>query len=415
MGRLLGRAQSKPDNELTRKNEIVAEIKKEHPSIGPVALQLEVVKRMAKHESDNNHQNGSTVATAANTKEDFAPQRILFKRNKPKNRQRQKSSETTTSLTQSINKSFIDFLSSSTNSHNTVKTSNVVGEGTAVIPGRRTSTHAQGEDDAYVHMAAQQMRDMELSDSEEEDDEAGGSGSSNRRSSAGSSSLREKMRKRFSSKAKRHRRTSSANSSISTNSAQDNNSSDNDSTKPLHKSEEQNNYNNNSNQKIEGEKEEEEKIMDFVDKFLADGGSVNPKTTPRATESRRSGCTNRRRSTLYSVEENKELVTSGESVNRSITSLGSKCSTSDTNSRAGGDDSLICSWGRRSLNDSELVGGDGELICNWDSRQSVLSNTSSTAPTSDAVLCSSSNAVIATDKPTYPREINVGIKGDISC
>lgn len=412
MGRLLGRSRSKPDNEIARKNEIVAEIKKEHPYIGPVALQQEVMKRMAQQESDNNHQNCSSVATtAANTKEDFAPQRILFKRNKPKNRQRQKSSETniTTSLTQSINKSFIDFLSSSTNSHNTVKTSNVVGGGTAVIPGRRTSTHAQGEDDAYVHMAAQQMRDMELSDSEEEDDEAGGSGSSNRRSSAGSSSLREKMRKRFSSKAKRHRRTSSANSSITTNSAQDNNSSDNDSTKPLHKSEEQNNYNNNSNQKIEGEEKE---IMDFVEKFLADGGSVNPKTTPRATESRRSSYTIRRRSTLCSVEENKALVTSGESVNRSITSLGSKCSTSDTNSRAGGDDSLICSWGRRSLNDSELVGGDGELICNWDSRQSVLSNTSSTARTSDAVLCST--AVIATDTPTYPREINVGIKGDIN-
>lgn len=412
MGRLLGRSRSKPDNEIARKNEIVAEIKKAHPYIGPVALQQEVMKRMAQQESDNNHQNGSSVATtAANTKEDFAPQRILFKRNKPKNRQRQKSSETniTTSLTQSINKSFIDFLSSSTNSHNTVKTSNVVGGGTAVIPGRRTSTHAQGEDDAYVHMAAQQMRDMELSDSEEEDDEAGGSGSSNRRSSAGSSSLREKMRKRFSSKAKRHRRTSSANSSITTNSAQDNNSSDNDSTKPLHKSEEQNNYNNNSNQKIEGEEKE---IMDFVEKFLADGGSVNPKTTPRATESRRSSYTIRRRSTLCSVEENKALVTSGESVNRSITSLGSKCSTSDTNSRAGGDDSLICSWGRRSLNDSELVGGDGELICNWDSRQSVLSNTSSTARTSDAVLCST--AVIATDTPTYPREINVGIKGDIN-
>jgi len=411
MGRLVGRSRSKPDNEIARKNEIVAEIKKEHPYIGPVALQQEVMKRMAQQESDNNHQNGSSVATtAANTKEDFAPQRILFKRNKqPKNRQRQKSSETTTSLTQSINKSFIEFLSSSTNSHNTVKTSNVVGGGTAVIPGRRTSTHVQGEDDAYVHMAAQQMRDMELSDSEEEDDEAGGSGSSNRRSSAGSSSLREKMRKRFSSKAKRHRRTSSANSSITTNSAQDNNSSDNDSTKPLHKSEEQNNYNNNSNQKIEGEEKE---IMDFVEKFLADGGSVNPKTTPRATESRRSSYTIRRRSTLCSVEENKVLVTSGESVNRSITSLGSKCSTSDTNSRAGGDDSLICSWGRRSLNDSELVGGDGELICNWDSRQSVLSNTSSTAPTSDAVLCST--AVIATDTPTYPREINVGIKGDIN-
>jgi hypothetical protein len=411
MGRLLGRGQSKPDNELTRKNEIVAEIKKEHPYIGPVALQQEVMKRMAQHESDNNHQNGSTVATAANTKEDFAPQRILFKRNKPKNRQRQKSSETTTSLTQSINKSFIEFLSSSTNSHNTVKTSNVVGGETAVIPGRRTSTHAQGEDDAYVHMAAQQMRDMELSDySEEEDDEAGGSGSSNRRSSAGSSSLREKMRKRFSSKAKRHRRTSSANSSISTNSAQDNNSSDNDSTKPRHKSEEQNNDNsNNSIQKIEGEGEEKE-IMDFVHKFLADGGSVNPK--PRATESRRSSYTNRRRSSLCSVEESKVLVTSGESVNRSITSLFSKCSTSDTNSRAGGDDSLICSWGRRSLNDAELVGGDGELICNWDSRQSVLSNTSSTAPTSDAVLCS--NVVIATDEPTFPREINVGNKGDIN-
>lgn len=139
---------------------------------------------------------------------------------------------------------------------------------------------------------------------------------------------------------------------------------------------------------------------------------MNPKTTPRATESRRSSYTIRRRSTLCSVEENKALVTSGESVNRSITSLGSKCSTSDTNSRAGGDDSLICSWGRRSLNDSELVGGDGELICNWDSRQSVLSNTSSTARTSDAVLCST--AVIATDTPTYPREINVGIKGDIN-
>lgn len=396
MGRLLGRGQKKPDNELTRKNEIVAEIKKEHPYIGPIALQQEVMKRMAQQESDNNHQNGSTVATAANTKEDFAPQRILFKRNKPKNsKQRRESSETsiTTSLTQSINKSFIDFLSSSTNSYNTVKASNVKGVGdNSVIPGRRTSTHAQGEDDAYVHMAAQQVRDMELSDSYEEDDEASESGSSNRPSSVGS--LRQKMRKRFSSKAKRHRRTSSANSSITTNSAQDN-----DSTKPLHKSEEKE------------EEGEEKEIMDFVDKFLADGGSVNPKTT-RATESRRSSHTNRRRSTLCSVEENKEFVTSGESVNRSITSLGSKCSTSDTNSRAGGDNSLICSWGRRSLNDSELVGGDGELICNWDSRQSDLSNTSSTALTSDAVLCST--AVIATDTPTYPREINVGIKGDIN-
>ena len=79
MGRLLGRSQSKPDNELTRKNEIVAEIKKEHPYIGPVALQQEVMKRMARQDSGNNHQNGSAVAGAANTKEDFAPQRILFR------------------------------------------------------------------------------------------------------------------------------------------------------------------------------------------------------------------------------------------------------------------------------------------------------------------------------------------------
>jgi len=144
-----------------------------------------------------------------------------------------------------------------------------------------------------------------------------------------------------------------------------------DDEKPQHKPQPKS-----DNAKESGDKEEEEEeIMDFVEEFLAKGGRV-------------------RRTSLFSVEENK---TCGESVSKSITSLGDGSS-----SHVAADGSLICGWGRGSLNESELIGADGEdLICNWDSRQSFLSNSS--AP---------SNSDVTPERKQLPREINVGNNPD---
>ena len=242
------------------------------------------------------------------------------------------------------------------------------------MAGRRTSTY--NEEDA-VHATAYAMRDIELSDS---DDETSNNTSKNSRRSSLSrrlSSLRGTMIRRQSAS----RRRSSTNSSISTLQRHSSDLSKEDSTtekslesksvesktdddeKPQHKPQES------------GEKEEEEEIMDFVEEFLAKGGRV-------------------RRTSLFSVEENK---TCGESVSKSITSLGDGSS-----SHVAADGSLICGWGRGSLNESELIGADGEdLICNWDSRQSFLSNSS--AP---------SNSDVTPERKQLPREINVGNNPD---
>mmetsp|Transcript_14617 Transcript_14617/g.29965 ORF Transcript_14617/g.29965 Transcript_14617/m.29965 type:complete len:368 (-) Transcript_14617:2304-3407(-) len=365
MNRLLGnRGNADEGDEVANYNECVAEIKKENPYIGHLALQQEAMKRVAQRRAAKQDN------TQRDAKEDFAPQRIAFRR---KTRASQKKGS---SPSQSLSRSFIGFLSSSTN---TAKTSNrtVVEsqENNVVMAGRRTSTY--NEEDA-VHATAYAMRDIELSDSD--DDTSNNTSKNSRRSSLSRrlSSLRGTMIRRQSAS----RRRSSTNSSISTLQRHSSDLSKEDSTiekslesksvesktdddeKPQHKPQES------------GEKgEEEEEIMDFVEEFLAKGGRV-------------------RRTSLFSVEENK---TCGESVSKSITSLGDGSS-----SHVAADGSLICGWGRGSLNESELIGADGEdLICNWDSRQSFLSNSS--AP---------SNSDVTPERKQLPREINVGNNPD---
>jgi len=371
MNRLLGnRGNADEGDEVANYNECVAEIKKENPYIGHLALQQEAMKRVAQRRAAKQDN------TQKDAKEDFAPQRIAFRR---KTRASQKKGSNSPS--QSVSRSFIGFLSSSTN---TAKTSNrtVAQENNVVMAGRRTSTY--NEEDA-VHTTAYAMRDIELSDSD--DDTSNNTSKNSRRSSLSRrlSSLRGTMIRRQSAS----RRRSSTNSSISTLQRHSSDLSKEDSTiekslesksvesktddneKPQHKPQP-----NSDNAKESGEKEEEEEeIMDFVEEFLAKGGRV-------------------RRTSLFSVEENK---TCGESVSKSITSLGDGSS-----SHVAADGSLICGWGRGSLNESELIGADGEdLICNWDSRQSFLSNSS--AP---------SNSDVTPERKQLPREINVGNNPD---
>ena len=378
MNRLLGnRGNADEGDEVANYNECVAEIKKENPYIGHLALQQEAMKRVALQRRAAKQDN-----TQKDAKEDFAPQRIAFRR-----RTRASQKKESNSPSQSLSRSFIGFLSSSTN---TAKTSNrtVVEsqENNVVMAGRRTSTY--NEEDA-VHATAYAMRDIELSDSD--DDTSNNTSKNSRRSSLSRrlSSLRGTMMRRQSAS----RRRSSTNSSISTLQRHSSDLSKEDSTiekslesksvdsktdddeKPQHKPQPNSDNAKESGENMDKSEKEEEEIMDFVEEFLAKGGRV-------------------RRTSLFSVEENK---TCGESVSKSITSLGDGSS-----SHVAADGSLICGWGRGSLNESELIGADGEdLICNWDSRQSFLSNSS--AP---------SNSDVTPERKQLPREINVGNNKD---
>lgn len=390
MNRLLGNRSKPDDDEVTNDyNECVAEIKDENPYIGQLALHQEAMKRVAQRRAaqhDNNRTQG-----------DFAPQKIAFNMRARRNNKNNRSTPR-----QSMSRSFIDyFLSSSTN---TVKASNKATDGNnnnnTVMAGRRTST---SNDEDVLHVAAYAMRDMELSDSEEE-----GDGMSSRRSSRSSLGRRLssiKMRKRHSAKKRR----SSSNSSISTLQRNSSDLSKGDISKDdiskddiskdstMGKSEESRTDDNEkpqhkNNKTVDSDnKKEEEEIMEFVDRFLAKGGSVNPERTEKRESRVKERC-----SSLCSVEENKVLVTSGESVSKSITSLGDGSS-----AIVATDGSLICSWGRKSLNDSELMGDGGDLICSWDSRQSILSNSSA-----------ASNSNLSPETTKFPREINVGINAD---
>ncbi|KAL7495855.1 hypothetical protein ACHAWT_004201 [Skeletonema menzelii] len=377
MHRLLGN-RGKPDDDdgvAMDYNECVAEIKKENPYIGHLALQQEAMKRIAQRRA-------AKQTNDQNRREDFSPQKISFRR-KPGIKKNNESN----SPSQSLSRSFIGFLSASTN---TVKTSNKAFASEShdssnhshnlVMAGRRTSTYNE-EDIAHAVTVTHDMRDIELSDSDEDD--------TSRLSSLSRklSSLRGKMTRRRSSVGRR----ASTNSSISTlqrhssdisrDSIEKSESATDDDSKPQHTPQ-----TNSDNAKDSGEKEEEE-IMDFVAKFLAKGGTVEPGQASVAKAGSR-------RASLFSVEENKSFE--GESVSRSIRSLGEGSS-----SYVAADDSLICGWGRASLNDSGLMGGGGEdLICNWDSRQSVLSNLS-TVSTPDV-----------SSERKLPREIKVGSNPD---
>jgi hypothetical protein len=402
MNRLRGNRGKQPDDNvevINDYNECVAEVKEENPYVGQLALHQEAMKRVAQRRAakyDNNQNNA---------KEDSTPQRIAFNRRAPRknNNNGNSLSNSLTRQSQSLSRSFIGFLNSSTNSYNTVKVSNKTkaeeshGNNT-VMPGRRISTY--NEEDA-VHVEAS-FKDIELSDSEQEEDGVSDDESKNSRSSSFGRRL-SSFKRIPSLKGKRHsahKRQSSSNSSISTlqryssdiskdSTAEKSVESRNgDDEKPQHKPPENNN---NNNTEDSDEEKEEKEVMDFVEKFLANGGSVSPALSEKKPAARVRG----RRSSLFSVEEDKVFVTSGESVSRSITSLG------EGSVVVAADGSLICSWGRRSLNDSELLGDGGDLICNWDSRRSILSN-SSAASNSDGTQ----------ERREFPREINVGINAD---
>jgi len=393
MNKLLGSRGKTDDDEVTTDyNQCVAEIKEENPYIGQLALHQEAMKRVAQRRAAKHGNNQN------NAKEDFTPQRISFNRSAPKKNDNNGNSLNRHSLSRSV----IEFLSSSTSSYNTVKISNKTnveeshGKNT-VMPGRRTSTYNE-EDAGHITTA---MRDIELSDSEEEENDTSvDESNSSRRSSVGRRlssfkripSLNGTMRKRHSA----HKRQSSSSSSISTlqryssdlskdSTAEKSEESRNgDDEKSRHKPPENNNTDDSDDEK------QEKQVMDFVEKFMAKSESVNPTRSEKPTARVRG-----RRSSLCSVEENKALVTSGESVSRSITSLG------EGSVVATADGSLICSWGRRSLTDSEVMGDGGDLICNWDSRHSILSNSSA-----------ASNSVATRDRREFPSEINVGINAD---
>jgi len=376
MNRLLGNRGKPADEEdkvTNDYNECVAEIKKENPYIGHLALQQEAMKRVAQRRATKQD-------SSQNTNEDFAPQRIAFRR-RSNNKKNIKDNKESNSLNQSLSRSFIGFLSSSTK---TEKTSNktvfveshekgnnfvMAGRRTSnnfVMAGRRTSNYNEEEDGA--HTTAFAMREIELSDSEE----------SSQRSSLSKKlrSLKGTIRRQSAS-----RRRSSANSSIST---LQRNSSDlsvesteksvesttDDSAKPRHNPQ----LYKNAQDCSKKEEEEEEDIMDFVEEFLAKGGTVHPARTERTI-----GKVSSRRSSLFSLEENR--TTCGESACKSITSLGEGSS-----SLAARNDSLICGWTRGSLNESEFMGADGDLICNWDV----------------------SNSDLSSETKKLPREINVG-------
>ena len=387
MNRLLGN-RSKPatdDDVAIDYNECVAEIKKENPYIGHLALQQEAMKRVAQRRAarqKNNHQNG---------KEDFTPQRIAFRR-KPSRTNKNNESN---SPSQSLSRSFIGFLSSSTN---TVKTSN---KGLAaesedrsnhshnLMAGRRTSTYNE-DDAAHTVAIAHAMGDIELSDSDEDDKT---SDTNSRRSSLSRklSSLRGKMTRRQSSVKRR----TSTDSSISTLQRQSSElskdstieksveSTTDDDSKLRHKPQ-----TNGDKAEENGDKKEEEEILDFVEDFLAKGGTVH---SGRASVTKARS----RRGSLFSVEENKSCEAG--SVSKSITSLG------DGSSFVAADGSLICSWGRGSMNESELMGGDGgDLICTWESRRSLLSNSSANFSSPDG----------SSERKKLPREIKVASKPD---
>lgn len=388
MNRLLGN-RSKPatdDDVAIDYNECVAEIKKENPYIGHLALQQEAMKRVAQRraarQNNSNRQNG---------KEDFTPQRIAFRR---------KSSRTNkTNESNSPSRSFIGFLSSSTN---TVKASN---KGLAadsqnrsnhsqnLMAGRRTSTYNE-DDAAHTVPIAHAMGDIELSDSDEDDIISGDKSTNSRRSSLSRklSSLRGKLTRRQSS-VKRRTSTNSSISSLQRQSSELSKdstieksvgSTTDDDSKPRHKPE-----TNGDEAEDSGDKKEEEEIMDFVEDFLAKGGTVH---SGRASVTKARS----RRASLFSVEENKSCE--GNSVSKSITSLGDGSS-----SFVAADGSLICSWGRGSMNESELLGGDGgDLICNWESRRSILSNSSANFSSPDG----------SSERKKLPREIKVGSKPD---
>ncbi len=364
MNRLLGNRGKPADEEdkvTNDYNECVAEIKKENPYIGNLALKLEAMKRVAeRREAKQDNTQKST--------DDFAPQRITFRR-RSNNKKDIKNNKESNSANQSLSRSFIGFLSSSTKTEKTSNKTMVVGSppghvDSFIMAGRRTTYHDEEED---VHTAAYAMRDIELSDSEE---------------SSQRSSLSKKLRslKGTISRQSASQRRSSTNSSIS---SLQRNSSDlsrdstteksvestaDDSVKPQHDPQL-----NKRDAKDCGEKKEEEDIMEFVEEFLAKGGTVHP--------ARIIGKVSSRRGSLFSLEENR--ATCGESA-RSITSFGEGSSSLV----AKDNDSLICGWTRGSLNESELMGADGDLICNWDV----------------------SNSDLSSETKKLPREINVGSK-----
>lgn len=374
MNRLLGN-RGKPadeEDEVTNDyNECVAEIKKENPYMGHLALQHEAMKRVAERRA-------AKQDSGQSSKEDFAPQRIAFRRRSNNNIKDTKNNKERNSTNQSLSRSFIGFLSSSTNTQKTSNKKVGVKSHENVIAGRRTSNNfvIAGRRTTYyeedgVHTAAFAMGDIELSDSEE----------SSQRSSL-SKKLKEQSSRRESlirQSASQHR--ASINSSISTlrrcssdlsiGSTTENSveSTTDDSSKPQHNPQ----LNSHDDKDCGERKEKEEDIMDFVEEFLAKGGTVHPARTEIPL-----GKASSRRASLFSVEEDRAC---GESTCKSITSLGEGSS-----SLAARRDSLICGWTRGSLNESELMGADGDLICNWDA----------------------SNSELSSETKKLPREINVG-------
>ena len=374
MNRLLGN-RGKPadeEDEVTNDyNECVAEIKKENPYMGHLALQHEAMKRVAERRA-------AKQDSGQSSKEDFAPQRIAFRRRSNNNIKDTKNNKERNSTNQSLSRSFIGFLSSSTDTQKTSNKKVGVKSHENVIAGRRTSNNfvIAGRRTTYyeedgVHTAAFAMGDIELSDSEE----------SSQRSSL-SKKLKEQSSRRESlirQSASQHR--ASINSSISTlrrcssdlsiGSTTENSveSTTDDSSKPQHNPQ----LNSHDDKDCGEKKEKEEDIMDFVEEFLAKGGTVHPARTEKPL-----GKASSRRASLFSVEEDRAC---GESTCKSITSLGEGSS-----SLAARRDSLICGWTRGSLNESELMGADGDLICNWDA----------------------SNSELSSETKKLPREINVG-------
>ena len=383
MIRQLGNRIKSGDKDFTNEyNECMHEIKKENPYIGPVAMQQEAMARVAQRRAARQQ------VTNQITNVEFTPQRILFNRIGVKKPQTNESSST-----KQTNRSFIGLLGSSTSSYNTLITSNKTAaesqENNIVIPGRRASVaqlsgrrSSLDDEEVDVRMAAHAMRDIELSDSEQEDDNISDEKSkTSQRSLSSLSSLKriDSLKRIIQKRHSAHCRSLSNSSSITADSLQGDSSDlskdsiekseglrTDDDDRPQNKSIENNITAGNVKKEMEGKE-----------------GSVKPGRVKNPANKMK------RRSTLCSVEENKEFVSSGVSVTKSITSLGEGSSTV-----VAADGSLICSWGKGSLNDSELVGDGGDLICNWDSHRSILSNSSG------------SNV----DLTAFPREINVGTK-----
>jgi len=380
MNRLLGNRGKPADEDVSNDyNECVAEIKKENPYIGHLALQHEAMKRVAQRRA-------AKQDSIQNAKEDFAPQRIAFRRRSDNNKNA-KNKESNNSSNQLLSRSFIGFLSSSTKtekiSNQKVVAASHENRNNFVMAGRRSSTYF--DEDHAVHTAAYAMRDIELSDSEEDDISEGKSRDSRRSTlSKKLSSLRGNLTRKQSASQRR----ASTNSSISTLQRRSSDSSTDstieksvdwltadDNVKPQHNPQLNRHDANECGEKKK--EEEEEDIMDFVEEFLAKGGSVHPARTEKLAK------VSSRRASLFSVEENK---TCGESASKSIASLGEP------------DGSLIVGWGRGSLNESELMGQDGDdLICAWASQRSLLSNSSAI-----------SHADLSSERKKFPREINVG-------